>query len=188
MEGLKPDESAALLRHLLDAHPGLVGEAERIARSLLDRLSYEEVAADVEDEIRALDYDDLNARAGRHQWGYVEPTEAAWEVLEETVESFREDMKRHLELGLEAEALEICKGLVLGCYRLSERAGGDVLSWAPDFPAEAAGDGLEAWYFGTDGPRRRKARRKQRPPLAPEFLNLVPKWIPMIERVGNKKK
>jgi hypothetical protein len=26
-------------------------------------------------------------------------------------------MKRHIELGLEAEALEICRGLVLGLYR-----------------------------------------------------------------------
>ena len=44
------------------------------------------------------------------------------EILEEMLEPFVEDMKRHLELGLEAEALEICKGLVLGCYR---RAGGE---------------------------------------------------------------
>jgi len=46
-------------------------------RTLLPRL---------EDEIRALDYEDLNARAGSHKWGYVEPSEAAWEILEETVE------------------------------------------------------------------------------------------------------
>lgn len=40
------------------------------------------------------------------------------EILEETLEPFVEDMKRLLDLGLEAEALEICKGVVLGCYRL----------------------------------------------------------------------
>lgn len=97
-------------------------------------------------------------------------------------------MKRHLELGLEGEALEICEGLVLGCYRLNERAGGDVLGWAPDFPAEAAGHALEVWYFGTDDPQRRGKRRKQRPLLAPEFLSRVPKWRPMIERIGNEKK
>jgi len=75
------------------------------------------------------------------------------------VEPFREDMKRHLELGLEAEALKICKGLVLSCYRLSERAGGDVLGWAPDFPGEAAGKALEGWYSGTDDPKSREVRR-----------------------------
>ena len=188
LERLKADESAAVLRRLLEAHPDLAGEAEKIARSLLHEVNYEEVAAAIEDEIRAQDYEALNARAGRHEWGYVEPSEAAWEILEETVEPFRADMKRHLELGLEGEALEICQGLVLGCYRLSEQGGGDVLGWAPDFPAEAAGHVLEVWYFGTDAPRRGEARRKQRPSLAPEFLNLVPKWIPMIERIGNEKK
>ena len=188
LERLKPEEAAGVLRHLLEVHPDLATEAEEMARSLLHQVDYEDVAAEIEDEIRALDYEDLNARAGRHEWGYVEPSEAAEEILEETVQPYREDMKRHLELGLEAEALEICKGLVLGCYRLSERAGGDVLGWAPDFPGEAAGNALEVWYTGTDDPKSRDTRRKKRPPLPPDFLNLVPKWIPMIERVGKEGK
>jgi hypothetical protein len=188
LERLKPEEAAGVLRHLLEVHPELASEAEGMARSLLHQVDYEDIAAEVEDEIRALDYEVLNARAGRHEWGYVEPSEAAEEILEETVQPYREDMKRHLELGLEAEALEICKGLVLGCYRLSERAGGDVLGWAPDFPGEAAGYALEVWYTGTDAPKSQAARRKKRPPLPPVFLNLVPKWIPLIERVGKAKK
>ena len=28
---------------------------------------------------------EVHGRAGRHPWGYVKPTEAAWELLEETV-------------------------------------------------------------------------------------------------------
>jgi hypothetical protein len=188
LERLKPDEAAAVLRHLLEVHPDLASEAEEMARSLLHQVEYEDVAAEIEDEIRALDYEVLNARAGSHQWGYVEPSEAAEEILEETVEPFLEDMKRHLELGLEAQALEICKGLVLGCYRLSEREGGDVLGWAPDFPGEAAGNALEVWYTGTDDAKSRDRRRKKRPPLPPDFLSLVPKWIPMIERVGKERK
>jgi hypothetical protein len=188
LERLKPEEAAGVLRHLLEVHPELASEAEGMARSLLHQVDYEDIAAEIEDEIRALDYEVLNARAGPHEWGYVEPSEAAEEILEETVQPYREDMKRHLELGLEAEALEICKGLVLGCYRLSERAGGDVLGWAPDFPGEAAGYALEVWYTGTDAPKSRAAPRKNRPPLPPDFLNLVPKWLPMIERVGKARK
>lgn len=188
LERLKPVESAAVLRRLLEVHPDLASEAEEIARSVLHQVNYEDVAAEIEGEIRALDYDDLNARAGGHEWGYVEPSEAAEEILEEKFEPYIEDLKRHLELRLEAEALELCRGLVLGCYRLSEHEGGDVLGWAPDSPAEAAGHALEVWFFGTDEPKGGEARRKQRPPLAPEFLNLVPKWIPMIERIGNEKK
>ena len=188
LERLKPGEAAAVLRRLLAVHPDLSSEAEEIARSLLHEVNYEEVAAEIEDEIRALDYEDLNARAGSHEWGYVEPSEAAVEILEETVEPFLEDLKRHLELGLEAEALEICKGLVLGCYRLSEREGGDVLGWAPDFPGEAAGNALEVWYTGGDDPKNRKRGERKRPSLPPDFLSLVPKWVPMIERVAKETK
>lgn len=186
LECLKPDEAAAVLRLLLKVHPDLSGEAEEMARSLLHQVEYEDIAAEIEDEIRALGYDALNARSGRHEWGYVEPSEAAEEILEETVEPFLEDMKRHLELGLEAEALEICKGLVLGCYRLSERQGGDVLGWAPDFPAEAAGNTLELWYTVADNPNNRECGGRKRPWLPPDFLSLVPKWVPMIERVAKE--
>jgi hypothetical protein len=151
-------------------------------------VKYEEIAAEIEDEIRALDYDDLNARAGRHEWGYVEPAEAAEEILQETVEPFLEDVKRHLELGLEAEALEVCKGVVLGCYRLSERQGGDVLGWAPDFAGETAGYALEVRLKGSDKLSSGARRGKNRLPLPPDFLNLVPQWIPMIERVEKERK
>ncbi len=188
LDRLKPGEAATVLRRLLEAHPDLSSEAEEVAQSLLQQLEYEDVAAEIEDEIRALDYEDLNARAGSHEWGYVEPSEAAWEILEETVEHFLDDMKRHIELGLEAEALEICKGMVLGLYRLSEHEGGDVLGWAPDFPAEAAGNALEVWYAGADDPKSRDIRRKTRPPLPQDFLSMVPKWIPMIERVLKETK
>jgi len=188
LERLKPDEAVLVLRRLPEVHPELASEAEETARSLLQEVKYEEIAAEIENEIRALDYDDLNARAGRHEWGYVEPTEAAWEILEETLEPFREDMKRHLELGLEAEALEICKGLVLGCYRLSERAGGDVLGWAPDFPVEAAGHALEVWYTGGDDPESRQRSERKRSSLPADFLSLIPKWVPMIERVAKEAK
>jgi hypothetical protein len=188
LKRLKPDEAAAVLERLLEAHAELSGEAEEIARSLLHQVEFQQIAAQVEEEIRTLGYEILNARAGPHEWGYVEPSEADWEILEETAEPLLDDMKRYLELGLEAEALEICKGLVLGCYRLSEREGGDVLGWAPDFPAEAAGNALEVWYTRADRPRSRDTRRKKRAPLPSDFLSMVPKWTSMIECVAKETK
>jgi hypothetical protein len=99
-----------------------------------------------------------------------------------------DDMKRYIELGLEAEALEICKGMVLGLYRLSERQGGDVLGWAPDFPAKAAGNALQFWHAGAGKPKSRGIRQKTRPPIPRHFLSMVPKWIPMIERILKETK
>jgi hypothetical protein len=40
----------------------------------------------VEQAVRGLDLDDLGSRAGNHSGGYTSPAEAAWELIEETVE------------------------------------------------------------------------------------------------------
>ena len=56
-----------------------------------------------------------------------------------------EDMKRHLGLGLDNEAFEICKGIVLGLYASRDATGDEFLGWASDFPDEAAGDAVTDW-------------------------------------------
>lgn len=97
------------------------------ARLLLSEVSFEFVADDVEQALRSLDLDDLGSRAGRHRGGYTSPTEATWELLQEAVDPYLSDMKRQMELGLEMEALEICKGVVLGLYRIRGTRGDESL-------------------------------------------------------------
>ena len=141
-----------------------------MARSHLGEVTFETIADDFEEAACAPGLEDLNGRAGRHEWGYVGPDEAAWEILEEAVEPFVSDLKRRMELGLEAEALEICKGVVLGLYRVEHGKGGGLAEWASDFPAEAAGDAIETWLTGdrTKGAARagRWETRRRRPQVS----------------------
>lgn len=106
-----------MLHTLLERHPELVAEAEEIARATVTDVDADFVAADVEQAVLDLDNDELDTRAGRKSWGYVEPTEAAWELLEEALEPFLGEVKRHIELGFEAAATAACAGLVLLCHR-----------------------------------------------------------------------
>jgi len=39
-----------------------------------------------------LDYDDLKGRAGRTRHGYVEPDQAAWDLFEEALTLFIDEM------------------------------------------------------------------------------------------------
>ncbi len=186
VEHLKPEEATDVLRRILAAHPDLRAEAEKHARSLLGEASFEVIAGEVEDVVRAFDLDDLNGRAGRHEWGYVEPTEAAWEILEEAVEPFVSDMKRQIELGLESEALEFCKGVVLGLYRAEHGKEGELAQWAPDFPAEAAGNTIQIWLTGD---LLKKAARRPGLAIPQEFVErFVPEWRDMIGRLAGRKR
>jgi hypothetical protein len=180
LDGLKPEEAQAVLQRFLAAHPDLCAEVQRIAHSLLREISFGAVADNVEDAVRAVDFDDLRGRAGRHEGGYVEPDQAALDLFGQAVDPFFEDMKHKLKLGLEAEALEICKGIVLGLYRVRDDEGGELLRWVPEFPEESAGWAADIWRAGGD---ERKATRRTRPlpgkgrAFPEDFVKrFVPEW------------
>jgi hypothetical protein len=163
----------AVLRKLLTAHPGLRAEAEQVAKATLREVSFEAVADEVEGAVTALDHEDFKGRVGKHAWGYTEPGEAANELLEEAVAPFLDDMKRLLDLGLEEQACEICKGIVLGLYRVRDGKGGDVFQWAPDFPIEQASWVASAWRGDGHGKPRSRPKRV----FPKEFVNQhTPEW------------
>jgi hypothetical protein len=190
LKRLKAEEAQDVLRRLLAAHPDLDAEAEKMARSLLGEATFETIADEIEDAVCALGLDDLNGRAGPQAWGYVEPTEAAWQILEEGVEPFIADIKRRIELGLEVEALEICKGVVLGLYRVDHGKGAELAEWAPDFPAEAACGAIEACCFRGRGKKAAgRGSRRSRAAFPREFVErFVPEWRDMIARIVSRRR
>ena len=139
---LTGDEAQTVLNELLSSHPDLISDARRAANALLATVSFADVAADVVDALQALDLDDLDA--GPRPGGYVEPSEAAWNVIEKVVTPYFHDLARRVRLRHEDEALEVCKGIVLGLYR-AEHRGFELLEYAEDSPSELAGQAVEIW-------------------------------------------
>jgi hypothetical protein len=90
-------------------------------------------------------------------------------------------MKRQMELGLEAEAREVCKGVLLGLYRIRNSRGDEFLGWAEDFPAEAAADAVGALAGG--GGKAITRIRRARAQLEEAFVEQhVPEWRDLIAR------
>jgi hypothetical protein len=152
---LKPEEGGDVLCSLLERHPELIAEAEEIARATVSDVDADAVAEDVRQAVLDLDIDDLNTRAGRKRWGYVEPTEAAWELLEAAIDPFLAEMERHIALGFEVAATATCAGIVLGLYRCRDKSSDHVLGWAEDFPAETAGRAVARLARESDARHRR---------------------------------
>ncbi|MCI0586975.1 MAG: hypothetical protein L0323_09070 [Planctomycetes bacterium] len=88
-------------------------------------------------------------------------------------------MKRRLELGHEAEALEILKGILLGLYRLRGEKEHEVLRWEEDFPEDAAASAIYDWRK-----ERAQGSARREPPgviLPAEFVTThVPEWKDLV--------
>ena len=112
--------------------------------------------------------------------GYIEPTEAAWELLEEAVAPYLDEMRRRIELGLEAAAVAACQGIMLGLYRCQGQTTDKVIGWAEDSPTEIAGEAVATLARASAA----KHRRMWQLPAA--FKKQVPEWADLIDRSGRK--
>jgi hypothetical protein len=178
LERLAPEEADAVLRTLLGRHPGLRAEAEQIATGLVSSSSVEDIAADVFDRVTAVDIDALNERAGKHSWGYVEPSEAAYDLLTEAVEELVDDMKRKAELGLVSPAETVCVGLIGGLYDARHTESDGALGWGRDFPAEEAGEVVAQFIKSCPAEKRKPVGEK----LLKTLTAQAPEWADVLER------
>lgn len=81
LDKMTPRELANVLYALQEKHLDLRPEAEAIAVGMMSAASIEEIVEGVRVAVTSLGMDALHGRAGKQSWGYVEPTEAAWELL-----------------------------------------------------------------------------------------------------------
>ena len=179
LDRLAADEATAVLRLLLEEHPELRSEAEQLATDLVSSSSVEDVADNIFARITGVDLDALNQQAGAHSWGYVEPSEAAWELLEEEVEDLVSDMKRKADLRLASAAEAVCRGIVEGLYRARHTKSDGALGWAPDFPLEKAPSVIEVMIESID-PKDKSAAQTR---LLEALAVTVPEWMNSLRRV-----
>jgi hypothetical protein len=139
---LTGDEALVVLHELLSSHSELIPDARRAANAVLASVSFAAVAESILDALAEFGLDDL--AAGPRAGGYVEPSEAAWEAIEQAVAPYLRDLERRGKLKHEDEATELCKGIVLGLYRAEQR-GFELLEYAEDCPSQLAAHAVNKW-------------------------------------------
>ena len=186
LDSLDGAEAKRLLGTLIDAHPDLLVEVAALTDEQLGAVTAESMAEEVAFALEGLSVEDVWERAGAHADGsYVEPTEAAWEVVEKTVAPFLADLARRAALGRAAEATAICQGVLLALYRVSDGDGEFLEGHAPDTLEGAAVGTVEVWRMGRMGRRGRARSGGQAREVAAmrSFVsNALPKWRSFLSR------
>jgi len=182
LSNLDSRELAKVLHKILIRHPELRDEANSIANDLLNDISVEAVSEEIRALILGVGLEQLGNRSGKQPWGYVEPGEAAWEVLEESIEDRQNDMKRRMRVGLELSAEQLCQGIIIGLYNAKASKRDGALAWVPDFPAEAAAQTLSDLIELYPGNRRRAAAKR----IIAGVEEHSPEWLEMLYQVAEK--
>jgi hypothetical protein len=114
-------------------------------KEILQEVDSEDVAEDVFAALDSLDMETLSGRSGRNAHGYTSPDEAAYEMFEEELEPFIEQITRYHELKMYTEECLYCMGVLKGMYRFEQETVSEYKDWAADVAEECFGVVLNDW-------------------------------------------
>jgi hypothetical protein len=115
-------EKAEVLDCLIAQDPTLAVRAGCEGRGVLAAVEIDAVASAVADALLGLDQEELSQHAGRTRYGYVEPTTAAWSLLEAALGPWLEDIARRASLGFHGPARQIGLGVLQGLHKWTTTA------------------------------------------------------------------
>jgi len=148
IQNLSVNEAALVLKDMLENDPSLMKKAYEAAVKIACDVDADSIMNEVFDSLAALDPDDLDGRAGKTRYGYVEPTDAAWELFEETLDPFIGEMKKNQNRALPGAAKAYCIGIIKGLRMYEENSTSDFADWVEDAPGEFIDRVVDEWMEG----------------------------------------
>ena len=149
VQSLSAGEASQTLRVLLDENPDLMKKTYDCAVKVTSTVDAEDIANDVLSSLDDLDYDDLNGRAGRTRHGYIEPDQAAWDLFEEALNPFIDEIVKNQKRALPAVAKAYCIGIIKGLQMYEKGSCSELSDWLQDAPGEYIDTVVDEWKKGS---------------------------------------
>jgi hypothetical protein len=145
IQSLGADDARSVLFALLNENPDLLSKIYNTAKRILRDVSPDDISQDIFRALDALGIEELNSRSGRTRHGYTEPTDAAWDMFNETVEPFLDEMNKYLKRGMPDVAKSYCAGIIKGLREYESGACSELSDWLPDAPGESIESVFDEW-------------------------------------------
>jgi len=113
---------------------------------LLSEVDQEGVAREVYLLLDSIDVQDCWDRAGKHRQGYVHEDEVAYELIQEVLRPFDDQIAQYRQSEMYLQEMRYTQGVVAGLYRYHKESGSEFKDWCMDLPESFAEDIMQSWH------------------------------------------
>lgn len=136
LKSISVEEASTVLHQLVATSPAIRKKAEEIALTLLADVDVEDVADEVLWELESLVVEDVWDQSGSTRDGYVDPGDYAWQMFEDVLAPFLEQLRKCQKLSMNDQAKLYCMGILEGIHRFETDSTTEYKDWAVDAPGE----------------------------------------------------
>jgi hypothetical protein len=121
LDSLAPEQARHVLYHLLRTDPAIAARAEDIAGTLLSDVCSDSIAEMLAYDLSCLAIEDVWDTSGRIRGGgYVDTTDRAWEMMDEVLSSYTDEMTAYINRDMPDESRHYCLGILMGLRHIRE--------------------------------------------------------------------
>ncbi|MBC2701806.1 MAG: hypothetical protein HF976_10430 [ANME-2 cluster archaeon] len=158
-----------ILKRLADEDAKISKRIEELALEYLMEVDPDGIAENVFCDLDILDVEDVWKNSGSTRYGYVDPYELAFEMFEEALEPYIDDLRKCQELSMDEKAKLHCMGILKGIDQFEREATTEFKDWAVDDPYENFIQVFEEWKNENMNPKNLEEMD--------EFIKInFPKW------------
>ena len=149
---ISSDDAFDILRLLAREDQKIAKRIEQIALEYLESVDIGDIAIEVYFSLDHIEVEEVWDRSGSTRDGYVDSTEMAWQIFEEALDPFCEELRKCQRLSMRAEAKKHCLGILEGIYKFEKESASEYKDWAVDAPREYFERVLKEWKNGQNNP------------------------------------
>ena len=145
IEEIKEKDALKILESLIKNNPKIQKKVEEIFLKELKKIEYESIASDIYFDLELLDVHDLWNNSGKSQYEYIDPHEYAFNMIEEVICPYMEELQRYLNMSMFDESTLYCIGIIMGLCKFDKDSDSEFKEWSEDTANEIAFDVFLLW-------------------------------------------
>ena len=145
LDRINADDGLVILKRLAEEDVSLLKRIEHAASEYFKEIVVEDIADEVFWELDSLEVEDVWDQSGSTSYGYVDPGEKAWEMFEDAIEPYLDELIKRQDLKMDEEAKKYCMGILKGIYKFEKESENEFKDWTVDAPEQNFEEVFNKW-------------------------------------------
>jgi len=169
LDNVSTEHAEEILERLAGEDAKIAKRIQELALEYLMGVNPDDIAENVFCDLDILDVEDVWKNSGSTRYGYVDPYELAFEMFEEVLEPYIDDLRKCQKLSMDEKAKLHCMGILKGIDQFEREGTTEFQDWAVDAPHEKFIQVFEEWSKENKNPNKLQEMD--------EFIKInFPKW------------
>ena len=132
LDDVSTEHANKILERLADEDTKISKRIQELALEYLTGVNPDDIAENVFCDLDILDVEDVWKNSGSTRHVYFDPYELAFEMFEEVLESYIDDLRKCLKISMDEEAKLRCMGILKGIDMFERETTTEFQDWAVD--------------------------------------------------------